>query len=210
MKSIVFSIEERSAPDILSPPSVRCPSLTDRISFSLLSSHSRDIVLGIQLTSSTIEGNAMEDQELIEQVRAFNRFYLPFAHLLGNNYQGSSWSVAEARVLYEIYQDKGCTATDLSRILQLDKSYLHRILLRHEKRGWIVRTPDETDHRLQHLALTGAVLERTLQFIQQANRTVESVLQHLDREDKEQLSHAMQTMETVLRKGKSRNESHTL
>lgn len=40
------------------------------------------------------------------EIRKFNRFYLPYFHLLTQKYLNSDYSVAEARILYEIYDHR--------------------------------------------------------------------------------------------------------
>ena len=43
---------------------------------------------------------------VVEKIRAFNRFYMPSMNLLGNRYLGSEYSVTEARIFFEIYENK--------------------------------------------------------------------------------------------------------
>lgn len=49
----------------------------------------------------------MPDRETIYAIRAFNRMYMPFMNLLGNHYLGSEYSVTEARIFFEIYENEG-------------------------------------------------------------------------------------------------------
>lgn len=70
----------------------------------------------------------MPDRETIYAIRAFNRMYMPSMNLLGNHYLGSEYSVTEARIFFEIYENEGCTATHIAQEMNIDKSYLSRIL----------------------------------------------------------------------------------
>lgn len=70
----------------------------------------------------------MSDRETIYAIRAFNGMYMPFINLLGNHYLGSEYSVTEVRIFFEIYENEGCTATHIAREMNIDKSYLSRIL----------------------------------------------------------------------------------
>ncbi|SER93831.1 MarR family transcriptional regulator [Streptococcus gallolyticus] len=76
----------------------------------------------------------MPDRETIYAIRAFNRMYMPSMNLLGNHYLGSEYSVTEARIFFEIYENEGCTATHIAQEMNIDKSYLSRILKNHEKK----------------------------------------------------------------------------
>ena len=70
----------------------------------------------------------MSHMESVEKVRAFNRFYMPSMNLLGNHYLGSEYSITEARVFFEIYENEGCNAAHIAQIMNIDKSYLSRII----------------------------------------------------------------------------------
>ena len=71
-------------------------------------------------------------ESTVLQIRAFNRFYLPAMNLLGNHYVDSEYCATEARVFFEVYERDGCNAADIAKKLNIDKSYLSRILTSHE------------------------------------------------------------------------------
>ena len=52
--------------------------------------------------------------ETIAKIRSFNRFYMPSMNLLGDHYLGSEYSVTEARVFFEIYENEGCNAAHIA------------------------------------------------------------------------------------------------
>ena len=56
----------------------------------------------------------------IAAARRFNRFYTREIGVLRKGYLGSSFSLAEARVLYEVGHRDGPTATEIARALDLD------------------------------------------------------------------------------------------
>lgn len=90
----------------------------------------------------------------IAAVRRFSRFYTRTIGALREGLLQSRFTLTEARVLYELAQQSGITATDLGRQLDLDAGYLSRIVQRFEREKLVARTPLETDRRQSLLALT--------------------------------------------------------
>lgn len=76
----------------------------------------------------------MEKETTVLKIREFNRFYMPLLRLLDNHYLGSEYTPTEARVLYEIYENDGCNAAYIAKEMNIDKSYLSRIIRAHEKK----------------------------------------------------------------------------
>ena len=77
-------------------------------------------------------------QSQISSVRRFNRFYTREVGVLRRNFLDTPWSLAEMRVLFEIANGKGVTATDMGKALDLDAAYLSRMLQKFEKDGLVV------------------------------------------------------------------------
>src|SRR5581483_6055654 len=88
-----------------------------------------------------------DDRPRIAAVRRFNRFYTQQLGVLQDGWLESPFSLTEARVLYEIRQRKGATATDIGRDLGLDAGYLSRILRRFHKSGLIAKKASPDDGR---------------------------------------------------------------
>ncbi len=92
----------------------------------------------------------------IDQIRAFNRFYIPAMQLLGRNSLDSGRSVTEARVLHDLSEDGETTARELALRLALDEGQVSRILAGLEEQGLLDRRPSLQDARQRILALTPA------------------------------------------------------
>ena len=92
----------------------------------------------------------------IESVRRFNRFYTRAIGVLREGLLDSDFSLAEARVLYELACRARPTAGVLARDLGLDPGYLSRILRRFERQRLIVRAPAADDRRARTIALSAA------------------------------------------------------
>lgn len=142
----------------------------------------------------------MEDNgRVVEKVREFNRFYMPAMKLLGNHYLGSEYSAAEARILFEVYENEGCNAAYIAKAMQIDKSYLSKILAWHEKSGSLQRIPSAGDRRSYHLYLTPTGKERTEEFIRRSNEEIGAILQNLSEREQLQLAQALDRIMELLK-----------
>jgi DNA-binding MarR family transcriptional regulator/ribosomal protein S18 acetylase RimI-like enzyme len=98
----------------------------------------------------------MSSPDRIAAVRRFNRFYTARIGVLGEGLHRSAFSLAEARVLYELAQVEATTAAAIARRLDLDPGYLSRILQRFARRRLIARSKSVADRRQRILTLTAA------------------------------------------------------
>jgi DNA-binding MarR family transcriptional regulator/N-acetylglutamate synthase-like GNAT family acetyltransferase len=146
-----------------------------------------------------VTANHGADDAHIGAARRFNRFYTRQIGVLRRNFLDSPYSLAEARVLYEIARGKGATAaTDVGRALDLDAGYLSRVLRTFEKRGLIRRTASPHDARQSHLALTPRGRQAYAPLERRSQREVGAMLGKLSPEDQSRLIVAMKTIQTLL------------
>jgi DNA-binding MarR family transcriptional regulator/GNAT superfamily N-acetyltransferase len=143
-------------------------------------------------------GNAVPS-ERIATVRGFNRFYTRQIGVLRKTFLDSPYSLAEARVLYEIARGNGSTtATDIGRALDLDAGYLSRLLRNFEKRGLIRRTASASDARQSHLTLTARGRKDFAPLDQRSQSDIAATLGGLKSDDQLRLIAAMNTIQNLL------------
>jgi DNA-binding MarR family transcriptional regulator/GNAT superfamily N-acetyltransferase len=137
-------------------------------------------------------------QERIAAVRRFNRFYTRQLGVLRKTYLDSSYSLGEARLLYEIAQRRSPTATEIVRALDLDAGYLSRVLQNFEKRGLIQRQVSARDTRQSHVALSASGRKAFAPLERRSQREAGATLEKLKPADQARLVTAMHTIETLL------------
>jgi DNA-binding MarR family transcriptional regulator len=137
-------------------------------------------------------------QTIIDEVRAFNRWYTGIAGLLDTHILDSSFSLPEARVLYELYHHDGIQAAGIITLLGLDKGYLSRILDQFGKKALIIRKRSKEDGRVQHIFLTarGRAAFETLNRASHAQ--VKQLLAPLTAEDRSRLVHHMNEIKRII------------
>ena len=93
-------------------------------------------------------------QETVDEVRAFNRFYTARIGVLDERRHAADRTPAELRVLHELAHRRGLTAGQLGRELRLDPGHISRVLGRLVARGEAIRWTSDTDGRVNALGLT--------------------------------------------------------
>jgi DNA-binding MarR family transcriptional regulator/N-acetylglutamate synthase-like GNAT family acetyltransferase len=147
----------------------------------------------------TVTAQPSVDDAHVGAARRFNRFYTRQIGVLRRNFLDSPYSLAEARVLYEIARGKGATtATDVGRALDLDAGYLSRVLRTFEKRGLIRRTASPHDARQSHLALTARGRQAYGPLERRSQHDIGAMLGKLSPDDQSRLIAAMRTIQTLL------------
>jgi DNA-binding MarR family transcriptional regulator/GNAT superfamily N-acetyltransferase len=137
----------------------------------------------------------------VAAVRRFNRFYTRKIGVLEEGLAQSPFSLAEARVLYELAHRDRPTAAELCRDLGLDAGYLSRILRGFEQAGLIERRPSESDGRQSLVALTAdgrAAFER---LERGTHEQIGAMLEPLSPSAQGRLLQAMRTIEILLAAG---------
>jgi len=136
--------------------------------------------------------------ERIAAVRRFNRFYTQRIGVLQGAWLDSPFSLTEARVLYELKQRSGTTATDIARELGLDAGYLSRILRRFQKLRLIKKEISSADARQSFLSLTEHGRKAFAPLETRSNRDVAAMLARLPAAQQDDLVDALRMAQGLL------------
>src|SRR5678816_592562 len=117
------------------------------------------------------------DQELIDRIRSFNRFYTNLIGLLDQHFLDSPFSLTEGRVLYEICNTAECSAKKIRENIVIDEGYLSRILDSFSKRGLIKKTPSAKDGRLRIIAPTEKGRREFSNLNDNSNKTISRTIE---------------------------------
>src|SRR5215510_7587945 len=134
----------------------------------------------------------------VESARRFNRFYTRQIGALSERVLKSQFSLAEARIIYELAQREKATATGLGVELGLDAGYLSRLLAAFKKRGLISRKPSETDGRQSVIRLTKKKRKAFAELNAHSHNEIEALLGRLSPADRDRLIDAMRAIEELL------------
>jgi len=134
----------------------------------------------------------------ISSVRRFNRFYTEKIGVLDEGLLHSPFSLAEARVLYELAHRDRPTASQIARDLHLDPGYLSRMLRGFRRRDLIERASAAADGRRRHLSLTAAGRAAFAPLDARSREEIGELIGGLPDTAQARLVGAMQTIEMLL------------
>ena len=137
-------------------------------------------------------------REAIGQVRRFNRFYTGQIGVVSEHLLRSDYSLAEARVLYELAHRERPTASEVADGLRLDRGYLSRILRRFQNEGLLARTKSGDDARARFLALTPKGRRTMAALEARSDEEVSALLRRMPVTARQRLTSAMCAIEEVL------------
>jgi DNA-binding MarR family transcriptional regulator len=134
----------------------------------------------------------------IAEVRAFNRFYTSLVGVLNRKFLNGSLSLPEIRVLHAIHYAPGITANEIVPLLNIDKSYLSKIIIRFEKRKYLTKKVSSSDGRVFHLRLTAAGRKEFEVYDRMSDAYVRQILAQLPERDCEVLVECMRKIGGIL------------
>jgi DNA-binding MarR family transcriptional regulator/GNAT superfamily N-acetyltransferase len=146
----------------------------------------------------------------VSSFRRFNRMYTRLIGTLDEGLLRTEYSLAEARVLYDLATRTKPSAKEIAEGLGMDPGYLSRILTKFESAALVRRRASQKDSRSADLSLTrrGKTAFETLNAL--SEKQASTILEGLPVHDRAQLIQAMKTIEDVLAQDGSRRRAYVL
>ena len=132
--------------------------------------------------------------------RRFNRMYTQYLGTLNEGLLESEFSLAEARVLYELANREAPRASDLVDGLVMDAGYVSRILGKFEREGLLKRKASVEDARSAELILTAKGRAAFKKLNARSDEQARGVLEALTPASRKALVGCMVKMEAMLEK----------
>jgi DNA-binding MarR family transcriptional regulator/GNAT superfamily N-acetyltransferase len=132
--------------------------------------------------------------------RRFNRMYTRFIGTLNEGLLNSRYSLAEARVLYELATRTAPKAGEIAEGLGVDAGYLSRMLGKFEREDLLKRKTSEQDGRYAELSLTLAGRSAFKKLNALSEEQARATLEALPHSARMQLIDCMRSIEGILMK----------
>jgi DNA-binding MarR family transcriptional regulator/predicted N-acetyltransferase YhbS len=132
--------------------------------------------------------------------RRFNRMYTRYIGTLNEGLLSSEFSLAEARVLYELAARAASKASEIAEELGMDPAYLSRLLAKFERDGLLRRTASEHDGRYAELKLTAQGRSAFKKLNSLSEEQARTILHDLPPTARNELIRCMVTIENILTK----------
>lgn len=152
----------------------------------------------------------MDQAACAEEMRRFSRFYTRRIGVLHEGYNGSEFSLTEARIIYELAHLEVATASDLVKSLELNPGYLSRVLKSFEARELIRREAAPNDGRQQLISLTEAGQHHFAALNARSRTDMLRIVGDLTSRQQERLIAGMNEIETLLSAEPERGASYVL
>jgi DNA-binding MarR family transcriptional regulator/GNAT superfamily N-acetyltransferase len=134
----------------------------------------------------------------VEAIRRFNRFYTRKIGVFEEGLLASSFTLAQARVLFELGARKRVTPGELIDILELDAGYLSRILQRFADLRLVTRERSNEDGRRTDLTLTARGRKAFGAMDRRSRNAIAEMISPIPLPYRGRLLDAMQTVERTL------------
>lgn len=131
------------------------------------------------------------NDNVIADIRYFNRFYTNVLGVLDRTVLDTGFSLTEARVIIEIGMMGQCIASNLVDILEIDRSYLSRIIAKLSKVGLLKKEDSTLDSRASMISLTSKGTELYKQLNEKSDEQIMRLLQGLSQKEIKEIHTSM-------------------
>lgn len=139
--------------------------------------------------------------DAIHKIRSFSRFYTNLLGLLNQHILGSSYSLTEARVMLEICKMNPCTANALATRLNMDRSYMSRIIKSLAREELVTKVQSPKDNRVNFIALTVKGNETINNLVKKSDEQIAVLVKALDERMLKEVTDAMETIKSIISSG---------
>lgn len=134
----------------------------------------------------------------IDALRSFNRFYTRKIGVLEEALLKSPFTLAQARVLFELGAHKSVSAGEISDMLGLDLGYLSRIVQEFASQGLLTRKKSDEDGRRILLSLTAKGRKARQTLDTKSRDEVGGMLARLPQGERKRLLAALHEAQSIL------------
>lgn len=125
----------------------------------------------------------MFNADQIADIQGFNKVYQNLLKQIDSAIQKTGYTLTEKDVLFEINKTERCTANILIQQLNIDRSYMSRMIAKFEKHGLIEKTQSQTDSRIRYIRLTEFGQEEINHLSDVQNSHIDAIFNKLSEED---------------------------
>ncbi|WP_094607638.1 hypothetical protein SPSIL_022690 [Sporomusa silvacetica DSM 10669] len=128
---------------------------------------------------------------IIADIRRFNRFYTNILGVLDRHVLDTGYSLTEARVIIEIGMMEQCIANNLVDILEIDRSYMSRIITKLCKDGLLIKGNSTLDNRTSLISLTSKGTDLYKQLNEKSDEQIVRFMQGLSQKEIKEIHESM-------------------
>lgn len=137
-------------------------------------------------------------QDIIADIRKFNRFYTIVLGILEKHVLDTGYSLTEARVILEIGFMRECIANDLVERLKIDRSYMSRIIAKLSKDELLIKESSPLDSRVSLIQLTPKGMALFQQLNEKSDEQIAELLQGLSQKEINEIHASMLLIQNKL------------
>lgn len=138
--------------------------------------------------TQSIFGSDDKERRTIEQIgRILSLVYRRQYEMIGEGLKKTGLTALHSVILVNIYRHPGLNQNELAEMISIEKATVSRILISLEPQKYIIRKPDETDHRFNKLYVTELGEEKVKESLAIQINIWQDVLKDMPQTDREDL-----------------------